>query len=95
MNDERRTENHSPLVHRSALILHRLLGLFVRPVTTAASAELVELKSLRRRLLVLRRHVVAALALGALKHDVVAWHKLTPKILSSNAAASSGAAQTA
>src|SRR5919206_3444726 len=56
-----------------------LLRLFVRAVYAAAAAELPELKSLRRRLLVLGRHVVAALALCALQHNVVTRHKLTPK----------------
>jgi hypothetical protein len=54
-----------------------LLGLLVRPVLAAATAELPELETLGRRLLVLRRHVVAALALGALQHDVIAWHNST------------------
>jgi hypothetical protein len=44
-------------------------------VLTAAAAELVEFKPLGRRLLVFRRHVVAAFALRALQHNVIAWHK--------------------
>jgi hypothetical protein len=55
-----------------------LLGFLVRPVAAAAAAELSEFEPLRRRLLILRRHVVAALALGALQHDVVAWHNSPP-----------------
>jgi hypothetical protein len=54
-----------------------LLRLFVCSVQTAAAAELPELQALGRRLLILRRHVVAALALGALQHNVVARHKFT------------------
>src|SRR2546421_3806404 len=63
--------------HRSPVTLFRL---FVSRVAAAAAAELPELQALRRRLLVLRRHVVAALALGALQHNVVAWHKSPSKI---------------
>jgi hypothetical protein len=54
-----------------------LLRFLVRPVQAAAAAELPELEALGRRLLVLRRHVVAALALCALQHNVVARHKFT------------------
>jgi hypothetical protein len=76
MKDEREANCLSFILPPSSF----LLGLFVRPVNAAAAAELSELKSLRRRLLVLGRHVVAALALCALQHNVVAWHKLTPNI---------------
>jgi hypothetical protein len=41
----------------------------------AATAELAELQALRGLLLVLRRHVIAALAIGTLKNDVIARHK--------------------
>ena len=44
-------------------------------VFTAASAELLELQTIRSCLLVLRRHVIAALAITALQHNVIAWHK--------------------
>jgi hypothetical protein len=54
-----------------------LLRFLVRPVQAATAAELPELQTLGRRLLVLRRHVVAALALCALQHNVVARHKFT------------------
>src|SRR2546421_2969451 len=63
--------------HRSPVTLFRL---FVSRVAAAAAAELPELQALRSRLLVLRRHVVAVLALGALQHNVVAWHKSPSKI---------------
>ena len=53
---------------------HSSFRLFVSRVATAAAAELPELQALRRRLLVLRRHVIATLAFRALKHDVIAWH---------------------
>jgi hypothetical protein len=43
-------------------------------VQAAATAELPEFEPLRRRLLILRRHVVAAFAFGALKHNVIARH---------------------
>jgi hypothetical protein len=67
----------------SFIIPHSSLRLFVRSVLAAAAAELPELQPLRRRLLILRRHVVAALALGALQHDVVARHNLPLSILAS------------
>src|SRR5947209_2828759 len=63
-------------IFSSSFIVHRSLGLLVSPVATAAAAKLPELQALRRRLLILRRHVVAALALGALQHNVVARHNL-------------------
>src|ERR1043165_694215 len=75
MNVRRRAAFHS-----SFRIHHSSLRLFVRPVLAAAATELPELQALRRRLLILRRHVVAALALGALQHDVVARHNLPLKL---------------
>ena len=68
MNDE------LSFIHHSSFLLHHLLGLLMARVATAAAAELAELQPLRRRLLVLRRHVIATLAFRALKHDVIAWH---------------------
>src|SRR5918993_5538460 len=65
----------SLITHHSSLIT--LLGLLVRPVQAATAAELPEFETPGGRLLVLRRHVVAALALGALQHDVIARHNLT------------------
>ena len=62
-------------VLRSAFRLHRLLRFLVCAVQAAAAAELPELQAFRRRLLVLGRDVVAALALGALQHNVVARNK--------------------
>jgi hypothetical protein len=76
MKDEREA-NRLPFILPTSSFLLRFL---VRPVNAAATAELPELKSLRRRLLVLGRYVVAALALCALQHNVVTRHKLTPKI---------------
>ena len=43
-------------------------------VLTATAAELAELQALGRGLLVLRRDVVAALALCALEHNIIARH---------------------
>jgi hypothetical protein len=40
----------------------------------ALVTELLELKTVRRLLLVLGRHVVAILALGALQRDVISRH---------------------
>ena len=51
------------------------LGFLMIRVLTAASAELLELQTIRSSLLVLRRHVIAALAITALQYNVIAWHK--------------------
>jgi hypothetical protein len=53
---------------------HRLFRFFVSRVQTAATAEFLEFETLRRRLLILRRYVITALAFGALKHNVIARH---------------------
>ena len=50
----------------------RLLRLFVRRVLAAELAVLAELKTIRVVLLVLVRAIVAAMALRALKRNVVA-----------------------
>jgi hypothetical protein len=42
----------------------------------AKAAKLTELKALRRLLFVLRRHVIAMLAICALKRNIVARHSL-------------------
>jgi hypothetical protein len=55
----------------------RLLGFLVRRVLTARVAELLELQTTGRGLLVLGRRVVAVLAIGALKGDDFA-HVVTP-----------------
>ena len=55
-----------------------LLGLLMRCVLTAAAAELAELQTLSRSLLVLRRYVIAALAITALQHNIVTRHSLFP-----------------
>src|SRR5436853_516771 len=47
-------------------------------VFTAAPAELLELQSIRSCFLVLRRCVIAALAIAALQYNVIAWHKPFP-----------------
>jgi hypothetical protein len=52
-----------------------LFRLFVARVLTAAPAELLKLQPIRRRFLVLARYVIAALAITALQHNVIAWHK--------------------
>src|SRR4029077_18143099 len=52
-----------------------LLGFLMIRVFTAASAELLELQTIRSCLLVLRRHVIAALTVTALQYNVIAWHK--------------------
>jgi hypothetical protein len=56
-------------------IRNALLRLFVIRVFTAAPAELFKLQPIRRRFLVLAGYVIAALAITALQHNVIAWHK--------------------
>ena len=46
----------------------------MRCVLTAAPAELAELQTLSRRFLVLRRYVIAALAIAALQNNIVTRH---------------------
>jgi hypothetical protein len=77
--------NRQPVfIHHSALCILHLLRFLVSRMATAATAELPELKSFRRRLLILRRHVVAVLALGTLQHNVVARHNSPSKISTIN-----------
>jgi len=59
-------------------IRNALLRLFVIRVLTAAPAELLKLQPIRSRFLVLGRYVIAALAITALQHNVIAWHKSFP-----------------
>jgi hypothetical protein len=47
----------------------------MRRVAAAAVTKLAKLKTFRRRLLILRRRVVAAFAFGALQHYIIACHK--------------------
>jgi hypothetical protein len=57
------------------MLLFRFL---VIRVFTAAPAELLELQPIRSCFLVLRRYVIAALAIAALQYNVIAWHKSFP-----------------
>ncbi len=50
----------------------------VQRVAAATTAELLELKPTRRVLLVLRRHVIALFALGALQRNVISRHNFYP-----------------
>ena len=60
----------------------RLLRLFVRRVLAAKLAVLAELETIRIILLVLVRAIVAAMALGALKRNVVAHEYQLSSIIS-------------
>ena len=64
-------------VFRKAFVLPpvALFSLFVGFVLTTTAAELTKFKPLRRRLLVLCRHVIAALTFGTLQHNIIARHK--------------------
>jgi len=50
------------------------LRLFVIRVLAAAPAELFELQTIWSSFLVLRRYVIAALAIAALQYNIIAWH---------------------
>ena len=52
----------------------------MRCVLAATAAELAELQTLSRGLLVLSRYVIAAFAIGALQHNIVTRHK-SPSVL--------------
>ena len=52
------------------------LSLFMCRVLAATSTKLSELKPVWRGFLILCRHIVAAFAVAALEHDIVAWHLL-------------------
>ena len=52
------------------------LSLFMCRVLAATSTKLSELKPIGRGFLILCRHIVAAFAVAALEHDIVAWHNL-------------------
>jgi len=60
--------------NRQSAIGNALLGLFMTCVLAATTAEFAEFQPVGRGLLVLGRHVVPTLAIGALKHNVIAWH---------------------
>ncbi len=52
------------------------LRLFVTRVFAATATEFAEFQPIGRGLLILGRHVVPALAIVTLKHNVIAWHVL-------------------
>lgn len=76
LNRRRSPQNHK----WQPAIGNGLLGLFMSRVLTATSAELAEFQAIRRGLLVLGRRVVPTLAIGALKHNIIAWHLVNPLI---------------
>jgi hypothetical protein len=53
-------------------------GLFMTCVLAATATEFAEFQPVGRGLLILGRHVVPALTILTLKHNVIAWHKLFP-----------------
>jgi hypothetical protein len=50
------------------------LRFLVASVLAATATEFFELEPIGRRLLVLRRGVITALAFTTLEHNVIAWH---------------------
>ena len=67
-------------IHPSSLCPHPLLRFLVSRVLAATAAELTKLKTLRGRLLILRRHVITTLTIRALKHNIIARHKSPSKL---------------
>ena len=61
-------------IHHSSFTTHNLFILFVQRMAAATSAELFELKPIRRVLFVLGRDVVTLLALSALQNNVISRH---------------------
>jgi hypothetical protein len=47
----------------------------------ATATEFAEFQAVGRGLLILGRYVIPALACLTLKHNVIAWHRLTSKLL--------------
>src|ERR1700755_2841820 len=70
--------------HPSSLIPLPLFRLFVPRVFTAASAELLKLQTLRRRLFVFRRRVITTPTSLTLQHYIIARHSLPLKSLFNN-----------
>jgi hypothetical protein len=58
-----------------------LLGLFVTCVLAATATEFAEFQPVRGGLLILGRHVIPTLAILTLKHNIIAWHRSTSKLL--------------
>ena len=54
--------------------IHDLFIFLVRRMATAATAEFLKLKPVRRVLFILGRDVVTLFALGALQNYVISWH---------------------
>jgi len=54
------------------------LGFLVVSVLAATATELAKLETVGVRFLVLGCHIVAALAVTALEHNIIAWHELVP-----------------
>jgi hypothetical protein len=63
-----------PVENRKSKIENRLFVFFMHGVAAAATAEFFEFQTLRRGFLILRRYVVAFLALGALQNYVISRH---------------------
>ena len=57
-----------------------LLSFLMRCVLAATAAELTELQTISRSLLVLGRYVIATLAISALQHNIVTRHN-SPSVL--------------
>jgi hypothetical protein len=69
-------KDNSLSVRHSALILPRLFRFLVVSVATAETAELAELQTFCRRLLILGRNIVTMLTFRALQHNIIARHNL-------------------
>jgi hypothetical protein len=52
----------------------------------ATATELTEFQAVGRGFLILGRYVIPTLACLTLKHNVIAWHRSTPNLLSTDSA---------
>jgi hypothetical protein len=68
----RRLDSQSAIGNRKSTISS--LSFFVTRVLTATAAEFTKFQTISRGLLVLRRYIVAALAIRALQYNVVSRH---------------------
>ena len=70
--------SEKPCFHPSSFIPHPLFCLLMARVLAATAAELTKLQTVSCRLLILRRHIVAAFAIAALQYNVIARHNSFP-----------------
>ena len=57
----------------------RLFVFFMQLMATAATAEFLKFKPIRRVLFILCRCVIALFAFSALQNNIISWHFLNPQ----------------